>query len=575
MVPKFKDFSHPFFEKTPKGDIAELSTDDLSTAFNHLVRMFQNGIDDLNLLSLAEKNHQSKNFSNYAFKKVAHYFPNLERVKISKGSAEHYSNGPVMKNLKIVELAGSSSRSHHIFCSSFLFMDLCPALQSAHIKIDCGPILTHYSVKNANLQDLVIQFFRPRKWKELPMFMSKYPNLKHLSLRNEYLSDEDIKQLISILPKLTLLDVRKSIGVTEEAANHVQDYCKQHGRSIKFYFKKDDKQIESDWPQALNRREKICRGFDFMEHCFFKSFNDFYYSKVTLTMLINELPDDCFLEIFDYIQDLKDLINCFKVCEKWSNLIVVRTKKVKYFIDQPNYSPDSVCHQTDEPIDVTFLSKWLPNLRIVDLLYTRNGETPIEDIIKIIRELESLKGIIYGCHYCMESCLDFESIPENPNLEMLSTGYIDLNIKEINENMKQLYLWDSTLDVFAEVAHHFPNLERLMSKYPNLKNLALRGTSLKDAQIKQLILILPKLTLLDIRESSGVTQEAADHVRDYCKQYDRSIKFYFKADDKQIESDWPQLLNGPDKICRGFDFMEHCFFKSFNQLPHFLHPLDD
>ncbi|XP_025016313.1 uncharacterized protein LOC112538680 isoform X1 [Tetranychus urticae] len=383
-------------------------------------------------------------------------------------------------------------------------------------------------------------------------------------------------------------------------------------------------------------------------------------------MLINELPDDCFLEIFDYIQDLKDLINCFKVCEKWSNLIVVRTKKVKYFIDQPNYSPDSVCHQTDEPIDVTFLSKWLPNLRIVDLLYTRNGETPIEDIIKIIRELESLKGIIYGCHYCMESCLDFESIPENPNLEMLSTGYIDLNIKEINENMKQLYLWDSTLDVFAEVAHHFPNLERLkiyngedrtdhysngpvmanlkiaelglssydwtdfccsfvfmdscpalqsayvkidccritvndsikqanlqdlviqfyepiewdnlrrlMSKYPNLKNLALRGTSLKDAQIKQLILILPKLTLLDIRESSGVTQEAADHVRDYCKQYDRSIKFYFKADDKQIESDWPQLLNGPDKICRGFDFMEHCFFKSFNQLPHFLHPLDD
>uniref|UniRef100_T1K4E3 F-box domain-containing protein n=1 Tax=Tetranychus urticae TaxID=32264 RepID=T1K4E3_TETUR len=366
-------------------------------------------------------------------------------------------------------------------------------------------------------------------------------------------------------------------------------------------------------------------------------------------MLINELPDDCFVEIFDYIRDLKDLINCFKVCEKWCNLIFVRTKKVKYFIDQPNYSPDSVCHQSDDPIDVTFLSKWLPNLRfffiqisskqIADLLYTRNGETPIEDIIKLIRD---------------------SSIPENPNLEMLSTGYIDLNIKEINENMKQLYLWDSTLDVFAEVAHHFPNLERfkiyngegnfiykksriflqkltkilsnlctccsfvfmdlcpalqsahhkidcwhnnvndsikhaslqdlviqfyelsewddlwrLMSKYPNLKHLALRGTSLKDEHIKQLILILPKLTLLDIRESPGVTQEAANHVRDYCKRYSRSIKFYFKTDDEQIVSDWPQLLNQPDKICRGFDFMEHCFFKSFNQLPHFLDPIDD
>uniref|UniRef100_T1L5L3 Uncharacterized protein n=1 Tax=Tetranychus urticae TaxID=32264 RepID=T1L5L3_TETUR len=163
-------------------------------------------------------------------------------------------------------------------------------------------------------------------------------------------------------------------------------------------------------------------------------------------MLINELPDDCFLEIFDYIQDLKDLINCFK--EMWrSNL-----NKIYPLSARSNFYE----YASILLILIQILSK-----QIADLLYTRNGETPIEDIIKLIRDSESLKGIIYGYHYCMDYRLDFESIPENPNLEMLSTGYIDLNIKEINENMKQLYLWDSTLDVFKEVAHHFPNLERL------------------------------------------------------------------------------------------------------------------
>ncbi len=71
---------------------------------------------------------------------------------------DFYSDGPVMANLKIVELAGSSrDEDCHACCSSFLFMDSCPALQSAHIKIDCSRIVINYSVKNANLQDLVIQ----------------------------------------------------------------------------------------------------------------------------------------------------------------------------------------------------------------------------------------------------------------------------------------------------------------------------------------------------------------------------------------------------------------------------------
>ncbi|XP_015782273.2 uncharacterized protein LOC107360167 isoform X4 [Tetranychus urticae] len=370
-------------------------------------------------------------------------------------------------------------------------------------------------------------------------------------------------------------------------------------------------------------------------------------------MLINELPDDCLLTIFDCIQDLTDLVNCFKVCEKWRNL-VVRTKKVKYFIDQPN-SPDSVCHLSDEPVDVTFLSKWFPNLRIVDVLL----KTPKEDIAKLIRGTESLKGIM---------CYGYSDFALSTNIEMLSISFIhpDIDLKQIkiNETVKQINFWNSTLGEFKEVAHYFPNLERvkinirclldyvpygsndsvlenlkivesaeysdtcssfvfidlcpalqsahlkiasqyltvndsikctnlqdlviefgqpiewndiwrLMSKYPNLKHLAIKGTYLRAEHIKQLILILPKLILLDAREAYKVTQEAANHVQDYCEQHGRSIKFYFKKDDKQIEADWPQILNRPKKICRGFDFMEHCFFKRFNDLPDLLDPIDD
>uniref|UniRef100_T1K4D6 F-box domain-containing protein n=1 Tax=Tetranychus urticae TaxID=32264 RepID=T1K4D6_TETUR len=371
-------------------------------------------------------------------------------------------------------------------------------------------------------------------------------------------------------------------------------------------------------------------------------------------MLINELPDDCLLAIFYRIQDLTDLVNCFKVCEKWSNLIVVRTKKVKYFMDQPN-SPDSVYHLSDEPVDVTFLSKWFPNLRIFDASYPFSDKVPKEDIAKLIRDSESLKGIM---------CSVYSDFELNTNIEMLSTEFIDPKQIKINETVKQLYLWNSSLGEFKKVAHYFPNLERVkielrnlldyvaygsdgsvlenlkivesaeyageccsfifmdlcpalqsahikiacwhinvndsiklaslqdlviqfyepkgwyalprcMSKYPNLKHLAIRNAYLSDEDIKKLVLILPKLTLLDIRESHGVTQEAADHVKVYCKQHGRSIKFYFKKDDKQIESDWPQILNQPEKICRGFDFMEHCFFKSFDNLPDLLDPAGD
>ncbi|XP_025016206.1 uncharacterized protein LOC107360285 [Tetranychus urticae] len=384
------------------------------------------------------------------------------------------------------------------------------------------------------------------------------------------------------------------------------------------------------------------------------------------SLKMNMLPD--VLEIKDLVKTDSDKT----VCEKWCNLIVGRTRRVRYLTDQWDYLPDCFGSFVKRPIDVTCLSKLFPNLRIADLFHISNVlrsnetmiiRTPMKDIDKLIRDSESLKGMIFPCNYY----LDFELMPEIANLEMLSTRNISPKISGIYENVKQLHLWNCNLGIFECIAHCFPNLERmkiyvaddvkdyrpdhpamanlkifemafcsfdwprdncysflfmdlcpalqsahiridcshivfndsikhanlrdlvtqfsepiewdelrrLMLKYPNLKHLALRNELLSDEDIKRLILILPKLTLLDIRESNGVTQEAADHVRDYCKRYGRSIKIYFKANDKQIETDWPQSLNRPELICRGFDFMEHCFFKNFYYLPNFLDPIDD
>ncbi|XP_025018294.1 uncharacterized protein LOC112539764 [Tetranychus urticae] len=202
------------------------------------------------------------------------HFPNLERLHLSIiNSSEDTPKYPVLANLKIVEINLYPDSWFNPWCS-FRFMDSCPALQSAHIRIEYCQIHFNDSIKHANIQDLVIQFLEPIEWNSLRGLISKCPNLRHLALRNIFFKDEHIKQLIVILPELTLLDIRESFGVTQEAANHVRNYCKRYGRSIKFYFKADDRQIESDWPQLLYRPDKICRGFDFMENCFFKSFDD-------------------------------------------------------------------------------------------------------------------------------------------------------------------------------------------------------------------------------------------------------------------------------------------------------------
>ncbi|XP_015791055.1 uncharacterized protein LOC107367821 isoform X2 [Tetranychus urticae] len=213
------------------------------------------------------------------FREDAHCFPNLERLYIhnNEGSPDYYYDGPILGRLRIVELSLSSYDGTDIYYG-FQFMDSCPNLQSAHIKLDSNRLFVDESLKHKSLQDLVLSFYDQDYtdiffWDELKRLFMKYPNLKHLALcDNRRLEDEHIEQLVRILPNLVLFAVRGCPRVTQAAANYVQDYNKLYGRSIKFYFKENYHEIQSDWPQLSNKCGKISQGFDFMKHCFLKDF---------------------------------------------------------------------------------------------------------------------------------------------------------------------------------------------------------------------------------------------------------------------------------------------------------------
>ncbi|XP_015793223.1 uncharacterized protein LOC107369753 isoform X19 [Tetranychus urticae] len=168
-------------------------------------------------------------------------------------------------------------------------------------------------------------------------------------------------------------------------------------------------------------------------------------------MLINEIPDDCLLAIFDYMVNLDHLINCYKVCVKWSNLITKRTKKVKYLIDHRNDSSDVFYYLGFYWIDSFYLSKLFTNLKIVEL--SPEIHLKAKHAIEFVRKQESLKGLINRFDEPIEKYCD--------KLEMLSVNTINPNNLRNSSRIKQLDIWSYSLKALERDAHYLPNLERL------------------------------------------------------------------------------------------------------------------
>ncbi|XP_015783875.1 uncharacterized protein LOC107361550 isoform X1 [Tetranychus urticae] len=247
-------------------------------------------------------------------------------------------------------------------------------------------------------------------------------------------------------------------------------------------------------------------------------------------MFINELPDDCLLTIVDYLNNLEDLANCYKVCIKWSHLIAERTRKVKYFMvaeisEDFDYSSDLVYYQGPDLSTryKTLLSTLFSNLPILhnpkiynsDFIYIviellkkvidfekkekeLGNETEdlekLEQFFFLKRHLKSLKGIIN----CCDVNINIEILCDKP--EMVSSSRIEPGILKNGSSIKQLHTWYDYED-FETVAHHFPNLERL-------------HIYLDDSQYKGPV--LEKLKILELKSSTEDDFSLAFRFLDSC-----------------------------------------------------------
>ncbi|XP_053201263.1 uncharacterized protein LOC128386280 [Panonychus citri] len=213
------------------------------------------------------------------------YFPNLKRLNLQLYNYEGYYygkdvfyNGPNLSSLKILELRTNDLVEK---CTVFHFMDFCPSLESAFIHCwTLNVCVIDESIKNYNLRDLVIEPSGRFSWPSLRRLLSKFPNLHHLGIRFMIeIDDNNLEELIKLLPELKILDLRGCKKVTHKSADFLSKYCVKEKKSIRIYY--DCENEPAEWPKLHTPRESIVFGFDFMKHCFYKSFS-------TLPILIDE-----------------------------------------------------------------------------------------------------------------------------------------------------------------------------------------------------------------------------------------------------------------------------------------------
>ncbi|XP_053201262.1 uncharacterized protein LOC128386279 [Panonychus citri] len=370
-------------------------------------------------------------------------------------------------------------------------------------------------------------------------------------------------------------------------------------------------------------------------------------------MLLNDLPDDCLWLIFDNFFKLEELIQLSEVCSKWSNLIDLRFKKVKYLFNKsrlvPHLDYSKVWMEQLKTIRRYNLRELLPNLRIFDISYHYYGQTykmhyfekvinnpKIKGIVGLntfydynLKNIEmvsidflrapykkrfrrdQLKQIRYKDYFYLHNL--FELVEYFPNLKRLNIWFSGEQVRYNGPNLPNLKIFESAIsgksdncnafhvmdfcpslesayiynqsdDKFTNMAQKNYNLRDfvigiplgihltwsflrgLLSKYPNLQNLAVRGgDAIKDSRVEELVKLLPEIKLLDFRRSKGVTSKSADFLSKFCRKSYRSIKIYYDCEKEPI--DWPKLDTPEELIVYGFDFMKHCFYKNFHRLP--------
>ncbi|XP_053204561.1 uncharacterized protein LOC128389077 [Panonychus citri] len=598
------------------------------------------------------------------------YFPNLKRLNLQLINADQVLyNGPHLSSLKILELCTSDFVEQF---TGFHLMDFCPSLESAFFNCWSSDIHVDESIKNYNLRDLVIESRSgflfvvldnirsgSFSWPLLKKLVSKFPNLQHLAFRYiDELDDNNAEELIKLLPKLKILDLRGCKKVTHKSADFLSKYCVKENRSIVLYY--DCENEPPEWPKLVNTCEPICYGLDFMKRCFYKKFSSL--PDLIDDMSFNDLPDNCLWKIFENVHEAKDLIRWSQVCSRWSDLIKLRFNRVKYLQMMDffsNSSKDKVDYIDGNSLWINHNTNWddynlfelFPNLKIIDIAVLLETAS----LLDIVRNNPRIKGLIAVLDYIYDDFIlaniemiaaacdfDYEAVFRPDQLKQVSSDFIGINhlhsFIEYFQNLKRLHLnlyavygefyngptlsslkileLDSTWLVEKFTGFHFidfcpslesafincwaediyvnesiknynlrdlvienirsgsfswPLLKKLVSKFPNLHHLAIRNfDKLDDSKfhLDELIKLLPKLKLLDLRRFKKETHKSADFLSKYCVKKNRSIVIYYDCENEPAE--WPKLVNTREPICYGFDFMKHCFYKNFRCLPYLI-----
>ncbi|XP_053201252.1 uncharacterized protein LOC128386271 [Panonychus citri] len=219
----------------------------------------------------------------------------------------------------------------------------------------------------------------------------------------------------------------------------------------------------------------------------------------------------------------------------------------------------------DKVLDYSELSQvieYFPNLKRLNLPLRndiKKYDGPNLTALKILEvEVVTYSYDEFSIFPFMDSC---------PNLESAFLLFIHGKDASVNDSIKNFNLRDLVIEQAGHLKWSL--LRKILLKFPNLHHLGIRNNeNIDDSHVEELVKLLPKIKLIDLRSCDEVTQKSADILSKYCEKSNRSIKIYYDCEEEPIE--WPQLVYGGDRICYGFDFMKHCFYKTWNSLPHLL-----
>ncbi|XP_053204565.1 uncharacterized protein LOC128389080 [Panonychus citri] len=202
-------------------------------------------------------------------------------------------------------------------------------------------------------------------------------------------------------------------------------------------------------------------------------------------MSLNDLPDICLWKIFENVNAVEDLIRLSKVCSRWSDLITLRFRRVKYLQKVEIYSREVKDYIDANSLWINHNTNWndynllqfFPNFRIIDTAtYSYNSSLNLPEIVKNNPQIKGLIG-------------HFNSLIKREDYDLSN---IEMFASEFNFDYKKVFRPDQLKQVFGSFINkidlpsfieYFPNLKRLHMQFYRKDQVFYNGPNLSALKI--------------------------------------------------------------------------------------------